>query len=176
MGMVMRNHELVESGAYPYGFDPDVDAWREVAKYRDSEVSASISIQALELSGDSDPSVNLAGGPVMEDIVSSLLGPSLGSSPNPPVRFWPIFSTVGAVQTLSVISTGSSGRSLDRRSKGAIPALRSLLREGEECTSNSVLKVASPLAAQKQFRSEDLYQSNWYRESASDNIGKLVIF
>ncbi|OLY79167.1 hypothetical protein AYI68_g6771 [Smittium mucronatum] len=167
--MVMRNHELVESGAYPYGFAPEVDAWLDAAEDRDSEVSASISIEALELSGDLDPSADLAGKPVMEDILSSLLGLSLSSGPIPPVRFWPIIPTLGAVQTLSFVSTGSNGRSVDRRSKGAIPALSSLLGEGEESTSNRFLSVASPLAAQKQFRSEDVYQSNWYRESASDS-------
>ncbi|OLY82223.1 hypothetical protein AYI68_g3662 [Smittium mucronatum] len=61
MGMVMRNHELVESVAYPYGFATEVDAWREVAEDRDSDVSASISIDAFELSGYLDPSVDLAG-------------------------------------------------------------------------------------------------------------------
>ncbi|OLY81922.1 hypothetical protein AYI68_g3963 [Smittium mucronatum] len=154
IGMVMRNYDLVESGAYPYGFYP--------------EASESISIEALELSGDLDPSVKLAGGPVMKDIVSSLLGLSLVSGPNPPVRFSPIVPTAWAVQTLSVVSTGSNGQSDDRRSKGAIPALKSHLGEGEGCASNSVLNVASPLAAQLQFRSEDLYQSNWYRESSSE--------
>ncbi|OLY84968.1 hypothetical protein AYI68_g856 [Smittium mucronatum] len=148
----MRNHELVESGAYPYGFAPEVDAWRVVAEDRNSEALASISIEALELSGDLDPSVNLAGKPVMEDLVSSLLRLSLSSSTNPPVRFSPIIPTVGAVKTLSVVSTGSNGRSVDRWSKEAIPALRSLL------------------AIQQQFRSKDLYQSNWYMESASDTI------
>ncbi|OLY82131.1 hypothetical protein AYI68_g3754 [Smittium mucronatum] len=77
MGMVMRNHELVEFGAYPYGFAPEVDAWREVAEDRNSDVSASIFVDAFELSGYLDPSVDLAGEPVMEDIVSSLLGLSL---------------------------------------------------------------------------------------------------
>ncbi|OLY80429.1 hypothetical protein AYI68_g5476 [Smittium mucronatum] len=104
MGMVMRNHDFFESCAYPYGFAPEVEAWREFS-----------------------------------------------SGPNPPF-----------------FSTGRNGRSVDRRSKGVIPALRSLLGEGEECASNSVLGVASPLAVQQQFRSEDMYQSNWYRESASD--------
>ncbi|OLY82602.1 hypothetical protein AYI68_g3279 [Smittium mucronatum] len=153
MGMVMRNHELVESGAYPYGFAPEVDAWREVAEDRDSEASASM--EALELSGDLDPSVDLSGEQVMEELVSSLLGLSLGSGTNPPA---------------SVVGTGSNGRSADRWSKGVISALRSLLGEGEEYASNSVLVVASTLAVQQQFRSEDLYQSNWYRESASENI------
>ncbi|OLY84701.1 hypothetical protein AYI68_g1126 [Smittium mucronatum] len=257
MGIVTRNHELVESGAYPYGFAPEVDVWREVVEDRDSEASTSVSMYALELSGDLDPSVDLAGEPVMEELVSSLLGLSLSSGPNPPVRFspviptvvavqtlsvfstgsngrsadrWmedrdseastsvsmyalelsgdldpsvdlagepvmeelvssllglslssgpnppvrfsPVIPTVVAVQTLSVFSTGSNGRSADRWSKGVIPALKSLLGEGEEDASNSALGVASPLAVQQQFRSEDLYQSNWYRESASDNKKK----
>ncbi|OLY81481.1 hypothetical protein AYI68_g4412 [Smittium mucronatum] len=113
--MVMRNHELVESGACPYVFAPE-----------------------------------------------------LGSGPSPPVRLSPIIPTVGAVQTFGVVGRGSNGRSVDRQSKGAIPALRSLLGGGEDCTSDNVLNVASPLAAQQQFRSDDLYQSNWYRESSSD--------
>ncbi|OLY82354.1 hypothetical protein AYI68_g3527 [Smittium mucronatum] len=106
----------------------------------------------------------------MEDLVSSLLGLSLNSDPNPLVKFSPIIPTVGAVQTLGVFSTGSNGQSVDRWRKGVIPALKSLLGEGEGCPSNSMSKVASPLAAQQQFRSEDLYQSNWYGNSASDDI------
>ncbi|OLY82343.1 hypothetical protein AYI68_g3535 [Smittium mucronatum] len=168
MGMAMRNHELVESGAYPYGFAPEVDAWREVAEDSDSE--GSVSMKALELSGDLYPSVDLAGEPVMEELVSPLLELSLDPGPNPPVRFSPIIPTNGAVKTLSVVSTGSNGRSADRLSKGVIPALKSLPGEGKECASNSVLGVDSPLAVKQQFRSEDLYQSNWYRESASDTI------
>ncbi|OLY85605.1 hypothetical protein AYI68_g199 [Smittium mucronatum] len=82
--MVMRNHELVETGAYPYGFSPEADTWREASEDRDSYVSASISIDALELSEDLDPSVNLEGEPVMKDLLSSLLGLSLGSGSNPP--------------------------------------------------------------------------------------------
>ncbi|OLY84116.1 hypothetical protein AYI68_g1727 [Smittium mucronatum] len=46
-GMVMRNHELDDSGAYPSG---DIDA------------SASISSEAPELGDDLNPLVNLAGG------------------------------------------------------------------------------------------------------------------
>ncbi|OLY77797.1 hypothetical protein AYI68_g8167 [Smittium mucronatum] len=141
MGMVTRNHELV-------------------AEDRESEASASVSMDALELSGDLDPSVDLAGEPVMEEPVYSLLGLSLSSGPNPPVRFSHIIPTVGAVQTLSVFGAGINKRSADRWSKGVIPALKSLLGEGEEDASNSALDVASPLAVQQQFRSEDLYQSN----------------
>ncbi|OLY85674.1 hypothetical protein AYI68_g131 [Smittium mucronatum] len=114
MCMVMRNHELVESGAYPYGF----------ATFRSQ----------------------------------------------PPVRFSPIIPTVGAVQTLSVVSTGSNGRIVDRGSNGAIPALKSLLCEGEEYSSISLIEFASPLAAKQQFRSEGLYQFNWNSESNSENI------
>ncbi|OLY81813.1 hypothetical protein AYI68_g4077, partial [Smittium mucronatum] len=169
MGMIKRDHELVESGGHSNEFAPEVDAWREVAEDRESDASASISIEALELSEDLDPSVNLAGEPVMEELVFSLMGLSLNSGPNPPVRFSPVIPTVGDVQTLSVVSTGSNRRSVDRRSKGVIPALKSLLGEGEENTSDSMLVVASPSAAQQQFRSEDLYQSNWYGKSASDS-------
>ncbi|OLY82653.1 hypothetical protein AYI68_g3220 [Smittium mucronatum] len=138
MGMVKHNHEL-----------------REVVEDRDSESLALISIEALELSGESD---------------TSLPRISLNSGPKPQARFSPIIPTVGAVQTLSVVSTGSNKRSLDMRGKGAIPSLRYLLGEGEEYTSDSVLEIASPLAAQQQFPREDLYQSNWYRESASENM------
>ncbi|OLY83610.1 hypothetical protein AYI68_g2247 [Smittium mucronatum] len=109
----------------------------------------------------------------MEELVSSLMGLSLNSGPNPPIRFSPVIPTVGAVQTLSVVSTGSNGRSVDRRSKGVIPALKSLLGEGEGYTSDSMLVVASPSATQQQVRSEDLYQSNWYGKSASDTTYKI---
>ncbi|OLY85717.1 hypothetical protein AYI68_g85 [Smittium mucronatum] len=170
MGMIKRDHELVKSGGYSDEFAPEVDAWREVADDRDSEASALISIEALEPSEDLDPSVNLAGEPVMEELVSSLMVLSLNSGPNPPVRFSPVIPTVGAVQTLSVVSTGSNGRILYRLSKGVIPALKSLLDEDEEYTSDSMLVVASPSATRQQFRSEDLCQSNWYGKSASDNI------
>ncbi|OLY81148.1 hypothetical protein AYI68_g4749 [Smittium mucronatum] len=170
MGMIKRDNELVESGGYSYGFSPEVNVWREVAEDRYSEASASISISALKLSEDLDPSVNLAGEPVMEELVSSLLELSLSSDPKTPVRFSPIIPTKGAVQTLSVVTTGSNGQSVDRRSKGVIPALNSLLGGGEECTRDSIFGVAPPLTAQQQFRSEDLYQSNWYRNSASDRM------
>ncbi|OLY79143.1 hypothetical protein AYI68_g6796, partial [Smittium mucronatum] len=83
MGMIKPDHELFESGGYSYVFAPDVDAWREVAEDRDSEASASISISALKISEDLDPSVNLAGEPMMEELVSSLLEPSLNFDPNP---------------------------------------------------------------------------------------------
>ncbi|OLY82710.1 hypothetical protein AYI68_g3161 [Smittium mucronatum] len=129
MGMIKRDHELVESGAYPYGFVPEVDAWREVAENRDT------------------------GEPVMEDIVSSLLGLSLNSDPSPHGKALAYYSYRGGY----------------RWSKGVIPALKSLLSEGERDTSNSMSNVASPLAAQQQSRSKDLYQSNWYGNSASDN-------
>ncbi|OLY84363.1 hypothetical protein AYI68_g1474 [Smittium mucronatum] len=140
--MVMRNHELIESSAYTYGFAPEVDAWGEVAEDRDSEASVSIYIEALELSGDLEPSVNLSGEPVMEYLVSSLLGLSLGSGPHRQVRFSPIIPTMGAVQTLSDDTTGSNGRIVDRRSKGATPVLKSLLDEGEEYASDILLEVA----------------------------------
>ncbi|OLY79053.1 hypothetical protein AYI68_g6887, partial [Smittium mucronatum] len=86
MGMIKRDHELVESGGYSDEFSPEVDAWRGVADDRDNEASASasISIEALELSEDLDPSVNLAGEPVMEELVSYLMELSLNSCPNPP--------------------------------------------------------------------------------------------
>ncbi|OLY77831.1 hypothetical protein AYI68_g8139 [Smittium mucronatum] len=174
MGMIKRDHELFESGGYSYGFAPEVETWREVAEDRDSEASASISISALEISEDLGPSVNLAGEPIIEELVSSLLELSSNSDPNPPVRFSPVILTGGAVKTLSVVSTGSNRRSVDRRSKGVIPALKSLLSGGEGYTSDSIFDVAPPLAAQQQFRSEDLYQSNWYRNSASDTSIQIV--
>ncbi|OLY79849.1 hypothetical protein AYI68_g2339 [Smittium mucronatum] len=68
-----------------------MDACREVAEDGDSEASASISIEALELSEDLDPLFNL-----------------VGSGLSPLVRFSPIIPTVGAVQTLSAVSTGSN--------------------------------------------------------------------
>ncbi|OLY83118.1 hypothetical protein AYI68_g2750 [Smittium mucronatum] len=156
MGMVMRNHESLDSGAYHYGFASEVSAWREVAEDRDRDVSAYISIETLELFEELDPSVNLAGEPVMEDILCSFLGLYLSFYPNHLVRFLPVIPTVGAVQTLSVFSTGSNRRSLDRWCKGAIPALRFLKGDVEKATSNSAPSAASPLAAQQIFRSEDL--------------------
>ncbi|OLY83910.1 hypothetical protein AYI68_g1935 [Smittium mucronatum] len=115
MSMFMRNHELVDSGAYSYGFAPEVDAWRE-------------------------------------DLVSSLLLLSLSSGCNPSVRFSDIIPTVGAVQTLSVVGTRSSGRSVDRRSKGEIIFLRSPLGEDEKSASNIALSFAPSLATQKGFK------------------------
>ncbi|OLY80889.1 hypothetical protein AYI68_g5008 [Smittium mucronatum] len=68
MCMIMRNNELVESSAYPYG---------------EGDASASISIDALELSGDLDSSVDLAEEPVKNVLVFSLHGISLGFGPDP---------------------------------------------------------------------------------------------
>ncbi|OLY85539.1 hypothetical protein AYI68_g268 [Smittium mucronatum] len=82
--MVMRKYDLIKSGAYTYVFSPEVDAWREVAEDGDSDVLTSISIEAFELIKDLEPSVELAGEPVMEDLVSYLLGLSLSSGPKPP--------------------------------------------------------------------------------------------
>ncbi|OLY85766.1 hypothetical protein AYI68_g42 [Smittium mucronatum] len=160
MEMVMRNHDLVKSGVYPYGFDPEFEAWREVADYICSDTSVSSCSEVLKLGDDLGPSVKLAEEPVMEALTSSIIGFSLSADPNPPVRFSPSIPTMGAVKTLSVVSTGSNGRSADRRSKGVISGLKSLPGEGERCTNNSALSVASSLATQQQFRSEDLYQSN----------------
>ncbi|OLY77597.1 hypothetical protein AYI68_g8362 [Smittium mucronatum] len=107
----------------------------ESAEDRDSEALASISIEALKLSEDLEQSVKLAGEPVM---------------------FSPIIPTVEAVQTLSVVSTWSNGQSVGRLSKGVIPALSHLLGGGEDYTSDSMLDIALPIAAQQQLRSEDL--------------------
>ncbi|OLY79865.1 hypothetical protein AYI68_g6053 [Smittium mucronatum] len=155
MGMIKRDHELVESAGYSYGFSPEFDAWRKVAEDGDSEASASVSISALGLSGDLDPSVNLAGEPIM---------------------FSPVIPTEGAVQTLSVVSTGGNRRSVDRRSKGVTPALKSLLGGGKGYASDSIFDVAPPPDTQQQFRSEELYQSNWYRKPASDNTVSKNVF
>ncbi|OLY79535.1 hypothetical protein AYI68_g6393 [Smittium mucronatum] len=81
----------------------------------------------------------------MEYLVSSLLGLSLSSGPNSPIRFSLIIPIVGAVQTFSVFSTRSNGLSEYRRSKGEISALRSMLGEGDGCVNNSALSVASSL-------------------------------
>ncbi|OLY82617.1 hypothetical protein AYI68_g3258 [Smittium mucronatum] len=105
----------------------------------------------------------------MEDLMSSLLGLSLSSGPNPPVRFLTSIPTVGAVHSLSAVSTGSDCRSLNRLIKEAIPSLSSLFGEGDKRTSKSTLNFESPLDIQKQFGSKDLYHFNWYRKSASDN-------
>ncbi|OLY80541.1 hypothetical protein AYI68_g5361 [Smittium mucronatum] len=59
---------------------------------------------------------------------------------------------------------------------GVIPALKSLLVEGEDYTSDSMLVVASSFATQQQFRSDDLYQSNWYGKLASDNTISMHLF
>ncbi|OLY83728.1 hypothetical protein AYI68_g2125 [Smittium mucronatum] len=90
-----------------------------------------------------------------------------------PVKVLVYYFYRGTVQTLSVFSTGSIEQSVDRSGKSVMSALRSLLGEGEECTSDNLLGIASPLAAQQPFRSEGLYQSNWYKESASDT-GKFL--
>ncbi|OLY82742.1 hypothetical protein AYI68_g3129 [Smittium mucronatum] len=54
MGMVMRNHELVDSGNCTYELAPDANTWRELAEDRDRDVSASIFIDAFELNEDLD--------------------------------------------------------------------------------------------------------------------------
>ncbi|OLY80122.1 hypothetical protein AYI68_g5788 [Smittium mucronatum] len=149
----MRKNELFESGSYPCG-----------------DASVLSSSEVLVLSNDLDPSVKFAGEPVMEDLTSSLVGLSLTADPNIPVSFSPIIPTLGAVKKLSVVSTGSGGRSAYRQSNGVIPAPRSLMGECERSTSNSALSVASYLVTQQKFRRDDLYQSNWYRESSSDRI------
>ncbi|OLY79040.1 hypothetical protein AYI68_g6901 [Smittium mucronatum] len=109
MGMSMRNHELVESGAYPYRFSPEFDDWRQVAKDSDSDVSASISIYPLNLSEKLEPSVNLERKTVMDDLVSSLLGLSLIFGPNPQVRFLLIIPTMGAFKHLVLSIQGAKG-------------------------------------------------------------------
>ncbi|OLY85596.1 hypothetical protein AYI68_g210 [Smittium mucronatum] len=81
--MVMRNHELVKSVAYPYWFSPEVETWREETEDGDGDASASISIEFLEL--------------------------SVYSGPNPPVRFSPIISTVRAFQNLVLSVQGATG-------------------------------------------------------------------
>ncbi|OLY80674.1 hypothetical protein AYI68_g5228 [Smittium mucronatum] len=106
----------------------------------------------------------------MKDIVSYFLGLSLSSGPNPPISFSPIIPTLEAVKSLGIVSTWSNWRSVDRRSKGVITALSSLVGEGKECTSDNVLGAASPLTTQQQLRSKHFYQSNWYIESASDTV------
>ncbi|OLY77940.1 hypothetical protein AYI68_g8022, partial [Smittium mucronatum] len=97
-GIVMRNHELVES-----------------VEGRDSDISASITIEALELSVDLDPSVDLTGEPSIKDLVSFLLGLSLSSGTKTPVIFWHIIPTVGSVHTLSVVSSGRKGQNIYMR-------------------------------------------------------------
>ncbi|OLY83420.1 hypothetical protein AYI68_g2440 [Smittium mucronatum] len=52
IGMVMRIHELVESGAYFYGFYPDIDAWRETEDDGGNNLLILISIEAIELIED----------------------------------------------------------------------------------------------------------------------------
>ncbi|OLY82513.1 hypothetical protein AYI68_g3365 [Smittium mucronatum] len=59
MGMIMRDHELVEFGYYPYGFPLKVDAWPEVAEHKDSDTSISFSSEISAIGEDLDPSVNL---------------------------------------------------------------------------------------------------------------------
>ncbi|OLY79347.1 hypothetical protein AYI68_g6586, partial [Smittium mucronatum] len=84
MGMIRRDHELVDSDAYPYGFSPEVATWRGITDDRDSNTSVSYLSEVAALGDDLDPSVNLAGEPIMEDLVSSLLVLSLGADPKPP--------------------------------------------------------------------------------------------
>ncbi|OLY83501.1 hypothetical protein AYI68_g2353 [Smittium mucronatum] len=102
----MTNQDFFELGAYPYGFAPEVEIWRGVMEDRDNSVS--FSYKASELGDDLNTSANFAGETVIEDLVSSLLELSLSPGPNPPMRFWPIIPNMGAVQTLSVFSTGIS--------------------------------------------------------------------
>ncbi|OLY79583.1 hypothetical protein AYI68_g6345 [Smittium mucronatum] len=83
MGMVMRNHELVESSVYPYGFSPEVEALREVADDKGSDTSVSSSSEALALDDDLDPPVILEGEPVMKDLTYYLMDLSLSADPNP---------------------------------------------------------------------------------------------
>ncbi|OLY83502.1 hypothetical protein AYI68_g2354 [Smittium mucronatum] len=130
--MVMRNNESDESGAYPYGISTEVEAWTEVADDIDSDTLVSSSSEVLALGDDLDPSINLAGESVMEDLTSSLMGLSLSADPKSPGATGEVW--IGGVR------------------------------------DNIALSVASSLATQQQFRSEDLYQSNWYRESNSDII------
>ncbi|OLY80592.1 hypothetical protein AYI68_g5305 [Smittium mucronatum] len=120
MSLVISNHELVESRTYPYGFSPEVEAWREVVEDRDSDASKYFYIEVHALDYDTDPSVNLAEEPVVEDLISFLLGLSLSSGPKPLVRLSLIILTSVAVKNLTVFITGSGGRSVDRWSKGAI--------------------------------------------------------
>ncbi|OLY80805.1 hypothetical protein AYI68_g5094 [Smittium mucronatum] len=108
MGIFMRNHWLAEED-------------------RGSVTSVSISSKTPALGDDLDPSINLVGEPVMENLVSFLLEISIISGPRSRVRFSPIIPTMEAIKKLSVVSTGSNWRSVDRLSKGEIPALRSLL-------------------------------------------------
>ncbi|OLY78983.1 hypothetical protein AYI68_g6958 [Smittium mucronatum] len=72
--MVMINHEFEDSGTYTYRVSPDVGSWREVAEDRDSDTSLSVSTIVPKLNADLEPSVNLEGEPVMEDLYSFLLG------------------------------------------------------------------------------------------------------
>ncbi|OLY82854.1 hypothetical protein AYI68_g3017 [Smittium mucronatum] len=143
MGIFMRNHELLEFGAYPYGYASEVDAWREVAEDCDRYTFVSISSQVSVLGDDLDSYINLTKEPVTEDLESSLLELSISLCPYPQ----------------------------------KVPRLLLLplqLVETDDCTSNSSLSVASFLAARQQFRAEDLYQYNWYREFSSE-IYNLVL-
>ncbi|OLY81760.1 hypothetical protein AYI68_g4131 [Smittium mucronatum] len=140
MDMVIRNHEFFGSGFYHYGFAPGVDAWLEIAEDSDSNVSASISIKALDLSEELDPSL------------------SSNPSPPPPDKILVYYFYRWGCTTLSVFSTGSNGKIIDRRSKGEIPALNSLLDESAECASNNAIQIVSSLATLQQFRIENLYQ------------------
>ncbi|OLY83497.1 hypothetical protein AYI68_g2362 [Smittium mucronatum] len=71
MGNVMLNHDLTESGAYPNGFAPEVDAWIEMAEFSDIDASVSVSNEAPALGIDLDPYFNYMEEPVMEDLISS---------------------------------------------------------------------------------------------------------
>ncbi|OLY81204.1 hypothetical protein AYI68_g4259 [Smittium mucronatum] len=83
MGMVMRNHDLVDSNDYPYGFAPGIDPCRDVVEDRDIYASVSISTELLALRDDLYSSINFSRESVKEDIVSSLLRLSLSFGPNP---------------------------------------------------------------------------------------------
>ncbi|OLY84037.1 hypothetical protein AYI68_g1809 [Smittium mucronatum] len=64
----------------------EVEVWREVAKDRSSDALVSLSNEVTALGDDLDTSVDLAGKPVMEYLVSSLLKLSLSSSLKPSVH------------------------------------------------------------------------------------------
>ncbi|OLY81707.1 hypothetical protein AYI68_g4186 [Smittium mucronatum] len=150
MGIFMLKHELVESGVYPGGFSPIFYAWRWLAEDRDCCILVSRSFEVLAIGDELVPLVSLTGEKVMEYLLSSFLGLSSSYGFNTPVRLSSIIPTIGL------------------RSKRVIYGLKYLLAEEDECISNDTLGVASTLATQKQFRSEDLFQSNWYSEPASE--------
>ncbi|OLY77748.1 hypothetical protein AYI68_g8217, partial [Smittium mucronatum] len=59
--MIILDHELVDSSAYPYVVSQEFIAWGGVVDGRDSDISTSISTKSPELGDGLDSPVNFTG-------------------------------------------------------------------------------------------------------------------